>query len=111
MMSRGRFRQVTGEAAWPDYPAPWLRDDALEYFCNGRLHYEIRGIHVDLEARWQWQTEAGDDTHAAWYRGSRAPLELRQVAAENYRPQLYVVPQADIPAARRRRIATAQPAF
>jgi predicted dehydrogenase len=111
MISAAQFRQVTGETAWPDDLAPWLRDDALEYFCNGRLHYEVRGIHVDLEARWQWQTEAGDDTHAAWYRGSRARLELRQGAAENYRPQLYVVPEADVEAALDRRIAAAQAAF
>src|SRR5438270_10148368 len=111
MIGAAQFRQVTGEAAWPDFLAPWLRDDTLEYFCNGRLHYEIRGIHVAVEARWQWQTEAGDDTHAAWYRGSRARLELRQGAAEHYRPQLYVVPEADIAAALDRRIAAAQAAF
>ena len=111
MISAAQFRQVTGEATWPDDLAPWLRDDALEYFCNGRLHYEVRGIHADLEARWQWQTEAGDDTHAASYRGSRARLELRQGTAENYRPQLYVVPEADVAAALERRIAAAQQAF
>ena len=111
MISPAQFRQVTGEARWPDCLVPWLKDDALEYFCNGRLHYEVRGIHVRLEARWQWQTEAGDDTHAAFYRGSRARLELRQGAAENYRPQLYVVPEADVAAALERRIAAAQQAF
>ena len=111
MISAAQFRQITGEAAWPDFLAPWLKEDALEYFCNGRLHYEIRGIHVELEARWQWQTEAGDDTHAAWYRGSLARLELRQGAAENYRPQLYIVPEADIGAALDRRIAHEQAEF
>jgi len=36
---------------------------------------------------------------------------LRQGAAENYRPQLYVVPEADIAAPLGRHIATAQAAF
>jgi hypothetical protein len=27
-----QFRQVTGEAGWPDYLEPWIKKDALEYF-------------------------------------------------------------------------------
>src|SRR5437763_3175742 len=83
----------------------------LEYFCNGRLDYQIRGIHVRLEARWEWQAQAGDDTHQAVYRGSRARLELRQGAAEGWRPELYVVPEAEIAPALGRRIAALQPEF
>jgi hypothetical protein len=37
----------------------------LEYFCNGRVDYRVRGIHVRLEVRWDWQAEQGDDTHHA----------------------------------------------
>jgi hypothetical protein len=107
-LSLAQFREVTGEAAWPDFLAPWLNGDVLDYFCNGRLHYEIRGIHIALECRWDWQTEAGDDTHSACYRGSRARLELRQGKAEGYRAQLYVVSEAEIAAALERRIAALQ---
>jgi predicted dehydrogenase len=107
-LSLAQFREVTGEAAWPDFLAPWLNDDRLDYFCNGRLHYEIRGIHVALECRWDWQTEAGDDTHSACYRGSRARLELRQGKTEGYRAQLYVVPGAEIATALERRIGALQ---
>jgi predicted dehydrogenase len=108
-LSLAQFREVTGEAGWPDFLAPWLKDDTLDYFCNGRLHYEVRGIHVALECRWEWQTEAGDDTHSAMYHGSRARLELRQGKAERYRAQLYVVPEAEIAGALERRIAALQP--
>jgi hypothetical protein len=107
-LSLAQFREVTGEAGWPDFLAPWLKSDVLDYFCNGRLHYEIRGIHVGLECRWDWQTEAGDDTHSACYRGTRARLELRQGSAEGYRARLYVVPEAEIAAALERRIAALQ---
>lgn len=107
-LSLAQFREVTGEAAWPDFLMPWLRDDALDYFCNGRLHYEVRGIHVALECRWEWQTAAGDDTHSAIYRGTRARLELRQGQAEGYRAQLYVVPETEIGAALERRLAALQ---
>jgi len=40
------------------------------------------------------------------FRGSRARLEVRQGEAENWRPELYVVPFADIGAALERRIST-----
>ena len=96
MLNRTQFRQVTGEADWPDYLEPWIKTDALEYFCNTRVQYEIRGVQVALETRWDWEAEAGDDRHTACYCGSRARLELRQGAEEGYRSELYVVPTADI---------------
>jgi len=113
LVTAAQFRQLTGEARWPDYLAPWIRGDALEYFCNGRLDYRLRGIHVRLETRWDWQAQQGDDTHTAFYRGSRSRLELRQGAAESYRPELYVVPPDGMPpgetaGALERRIAASQ---
>jgi predicted dehydrogenase len=111
MISRAQFREVTGEAGWPDYLEPWVKGDALEYFCNTRIHYEIHGVHVGLETRWDWEAEAGDDRHTACYRGTRARLELRQGAEEGYRSELYVVPMADIAASPGRRIAALQAAY
>ena len=108
-VSSAQFRQLTGENGWPDYLAPWLRGDVLDYFCNGRLDYRVRGVHVRLEVRWDWQAEQGDDTHQALYRGTSCRLELRQGPAENFRPELYVVPEADIAAPLQRRIAALQP--
>jgi predicted dehydrogenase len=110
-VSSGQFRQVTAETDWPDYLEPWIRGDALNYFCNTRLQYGIRGVEVAIETTWHWLAEAGDDTQTACYRGSRARLELRQGAAEQYRAELYVVPLADIAAALERRIAAAQTAY
>jgi hypothetical protein len=110
-VTMSQFRQVTGEAGWPDYLEPWVSGDALDYFCNTRLQYEIRGVHVGVETRWRWLAEAGDDTQTACYRGSLARLELRQGAAEHYRAELYVVPLADIAAPLERRIAALQTAY
>ena len=74
--------QVTGE------PAP-----AADYYCNTSVSYAIRGIHTKLDVLWRWEAPSGTgDTHFAAYRGSRARIEVRQGAAENYRPELYVVP-------------------
>jgi predicted dehydrogenase len=110
MLSRAQFCQVTGEPQWPDYLERCVEGDALEYFCNTRLHYEVRGIHVTLETRWEWQAPAGGDTSHSRYRGSRAVLEIRQGATENWRPELYIVAVADIGAALERRVALLQDA-
>jgi len=106
MLSLAQFRQVTGEAQWPDYLASRLNGDTLEYYCNMRVHYQIRGVHVTLETRWDWEAPVGcGDISNTIFRGSRAVLEVRQGQAENWRPELYVRPLGDIAAALERRIS------
>jgi hypothetical protein len=107
-VSLAQFRHLTGEDRWPDHLEPWLRGDALDYFCNGRVDYRVRGVNVRLEVRWDWQAEQGGDKIHALYRGTRCRLELRQGPAENFRPELYVAPDADIAAPLQRRIAALQ---
>ena len=107
-MSLPQFRELTGEGKWPDDLAPWIRGDVLEYLCNGRVDYRVRGIHVRLEVRWDWQAEQGDDTHHALYRGTRCRLAVRQGPADRFRPELYVLPDGNIGAALQRRIAGLQ---
>jgi hypothetical protein len=58
-VSLPQFRELTGEGKWPDDLAPWIRGDVLEYLCNGQIDYRVRGIHVRLEVRWDWQAEQG----------------------------------------------------
>jgi predicted dehydrogenase len=106
-----QFRQLTGEESWPDYLGPSVRGDALDYFCNGRADYRVRGIHVRLEVRWDWESAEGDDTHHALYRGTRSRLELRQGPAEKFRPELHVMPDADIAAALQARLSALQPVY
>src|SRR5262249_10472530 len=55
--------------------------------------------------------EHGDDTHHALYRGTCCHLELRQGPAENFRPELYVMPDADIAEPLQRRIAALHSVF
>ncbi len=108
-VSLAQFRQVTGEARWPDGLSGAVTGDVLDYATNGRLDYVVRGIHVRLEAIWNWQAPpGGNDTHHALFRGSRARLELRQDATAGEHRDLVVVPEADIGAALERRIAALQ---
>ena len=71
----------------------------------------MRGVHARAKVRWNYEAPAGGgDTHTAVVRGSRARVEIRQGAAEKWRPELFVVPNraADataVEAALRRRVA------
>jgi len=107
-VSLSQFRELTGEGKWPDDLAPWIRGDVLEYLCNGRVDYRVRGLHVRLEVRWDWQAEQGDDTHHALYRGTRCRLAVRQGPAERFRPELYVLSDENIDTALQPRITELQ---
>lgn len=48
------FRQATGS----------VRDGDLDYFCNSRVSYTLRGVYVTLNVLWDYQAAAGaGDTH------------------------------------------------
>jgi predicted dehydrogenase len=83
-ISAEQFHQVTGQ------PGP-----GLEYFCNTRVSYVLRGVYTKLDVLWNWEAPAGGgDTHLAIYRGTKSRVEVRQGAADNYRPELYVAGDA-----------------
>jgi len=105
MMDLAQFRQVTGEMDWPTYLGDAVIGGTLAYHCNTHLDYAVRGIHVGLDMVWEWlEPPGGGDTHTESWRGTRARIDLRHGPEEGWRPQLYVVPQADIGAALERRI-------
>ena len=81
-VTAAQFQQVTGQAGGP-----------LDYYCNTRVSYTLRGIHTKLDVLWNWEAlEGTGDTHLAIYRGTRSWVEVRQGEEENYRPELYVLP-------------------
>ena len=82
-ISPAQFRQVTGHTSTED----------LDYYCNTQISYTLRGILVKMDVLWNYEAPAGaGDTYTAWFRGSRARIEIRQEAANDYRPQVYLVP-------------------
>jgi predicted dehydrogenase len=92
-MSRDDFQKVTGEANFPEYLAPVVHGSRLDYFCNTLASYTVRGVHAKLNVLWDLEaTDGSGDTHLAVFRGTRARVEVRQGAEQNYRPELYVVP-------------------
>ena len=83
-ITSAQFQQVTGEQG---------RD--LDYYCDNEVSYTLRGVHTQLSVLWRWEAPAGAaDTHLAVYRGTKASIEVRQGAEQNYQPELYVVPAA-----------------
>jgi hypothetical protein len=90
-----------------------VRDSRLDYFCNTRVGYTVRGVYVTLNVLWDFEaTSGGGDMHFAVFRGTRAQVEVRQGAEQGYRSELYVVPcEAGVAEALRRRVDVLQRAF
>jgi predicted dehydrogenase len=87
------FRRVTNTAGFPKELTPLVKDGRLEYYCNTLVSYALKNIHTKLNIIWDWEAPAGaGDTHFAFYKGTRARIEVRQTKADRYRPELYVVP-------------------
>jgi predicted dehydrogenase len=113
VIEESQFRKITNHPGFPEYLGPWVRDGRLDCFCNTRVSYRLRGVHVKLDVLWRLEAPAGaGDTHFASYRGTQASVEVRQGAAEKYRPELYVVPRgADCGEALRKKVASLQARF
>jgi predicted dehydrogenase len=87
------FRRVTGEPRFPAALSGSIKDGKLEYYANTLASYSLRGIHTKLNVIWDWEAPAGSgDTHFAFYKGTRARIEIRQTQADRFLPELYVVP-------------------
>lgn len=95
VISQADFQRVTGEPDFPPFLAGHVKDGKLDYYCNNSLHYTVRGVHVKLDIRWNWQAPEGSgDTYEAVFRGTKARVEIRQGKAEGYIPEVYVVPDS-----------------
>lgn len=92
-LSLAEFQRVTGAKEFPDRIKPQIKNDTLDYYCNNSVDYTLRGLHVRLQATWDFAAPPGKkDTEVAVFRGSRARVEVRQGAEEQYRPEVYIVP-------------------
>jgi len=93
MLTEEQFRRVTGAAGFPKSLAAAVKNGRLEYYCNNRVHYTIRGVHTVVEIKWGFAARPGTrGVSIASYQGSRSRVEVRQGKRENYHPEVYVVP-------------------
>ena len=111
------YRRVTGQPQFDRSLAAAIKDGKLEYFANTLVSYAVRGVNTKLNVIWDWEAAPGSgDTHFAYYRGTRARIEIRQTRADRFVPELYIVPaEADqksaVLAAVKAKIAALQSAY
>jgi len=91
-LDRAQFQATTGEADFPAFLQPQLKNANLPYFCNTHVSYQLRGLHIKLDVLWSYEAGAGD-THLAVFQGSQSRVEIRQGKEEKFVPELFVVPQ------------------
>ena len=91
-MSAAEFQRVTGLSSFPANLAGQVKDERLQFQANTEAAYTLRGIHTRLRVLWEYEAPKGADTHMAQVRGTKSRVEIRQGAEQNYRPELYVVP-------------------
>ena len=93
VLDEAQLLRLTGERALPSALTSRLQGGRLDYFANGEASFTVRGVHARVSVLWNYEAPAGaGDAHVAFVRGSRARLEILQGAEQNWRPELYVVP-------------------
>lgn len=90
VISKADFERVTGETEFPISLATHIKDGKLDYECNNAIQYTVRGAHVALDIRWNWESPSGDIYEASFH-GTKSSIELRQGPGERFVPELYVV--------------------
>ena len=93
-LNREQFREVTGEADFPESIRPFVVGERFDYPGNNAVTFALRGVKVGLSVRWDYEAPpGGTDAHEATFRGSRASVVIRQPAGHP-KPELFVVPDA-----------------
>jgi predicted dehydrogenase len=94
LLSREQFEQVTREPDFPSYLKDSLSNDGqLPVYANGEMIYTLKGVHVRVTVKWDFQApEGAGDTHFSVMRGTKANVIIRQGRDQNYRPELFVEP-------------------
>lgn len=114
-VTRTEFQQVTGENDFPSNLAAHVKDDRLQYDSNDLVSYTLRGIHIKVKVLWIYEAPGGD-TLFTMYKGTKARVEVRHGKEQNFRPQLYVVPNSpaqkpEVIAALNRKLETLQASY
>ena len=92
-LTPAQFKQVTTLESYPDCLRKDLQKDTLQVYANGEINYQLKGVHAKVVVLWNFEAPAGTgDTHYSLMRGTRADLVIRQGAAQNYQPVLYIEP-------------------
>jgi predicted dehydrogenase len=93
VISPSEFKLSTGQDQFPAFLSAYLKDSLLNVYANGEMNYTLKGVHVRVSVRWDFQApDGGGDTHYSVLRGDRANLVIRQGREEGFKPVLYIEP-------------------
>jgi predicted dehydrogenase len=94
-----QFSQLTGASAFPAYLKRDVRNGVLHVFSNGEMTYRVKGVVAHVSVTWVYEAPEGSgDTHFSVMRGTKARLVIRQGAAQDYQPALYIERNPSVPA-------------
>ena len=94
-----QFSQVTGATAFPDYLQRDVKNGVLQVMSNGEMTYRVKGVNARVSVTWNFEAPEGTgDTHFSVMRGTKASLVIRQGAAQDYKPALYIERNPSVPA-------------
>jgi predicted dehydrogenase len=93
-MTASEFNTITKLDKTPDYLNKDKQNDTtLQVYCNGEINYLLKGVHAKVSVTWNYKApEGAGDTHFSKMRGTRSNLVIKQGAAQNYKPTLYIEP-------------------
>jgi type 1 glutamine amidotransferase/predicted dehydrogenase len=90
-MNLSQFKTITGTTKFPDFLQKDVSNDTLlNIYANGQIDFKIKQNHARVKVLWNYSTATGGDTHYSIMKGTKANLEIRQTAAENFITQLFI---------------------
>jgi predicted dehydrogenase len=93
LMTISQFKTITKLDSFPSYFNKNRQNDStINVWSNGEINYQIKGVHAKVSVIWEYQTASGNDTHYSLVKGTKANLEIKQGAEENYQSTLYIEP-------------------
>jgi hypothetical protein len=113
-LSLEHWRRVTGTGEFAGFLSGCLNNGSLDYYCNNFVSYALRGVHIHMNVLWDFEGPPSSDTYFSSFRGTNSRVEVRQGAPEDFRPEVYIVPNTgalarDVSDALRRKIDARQP--
>ncbi|MDQ2668910.1 MAG: oxidoreductase, partial [Gemmatimonadota bacterium] len=93
-----QFSRLTGAKEFPGYLEQDVKNGSLQVLSNGEMSYRIKGVNAHVSVTWNFEAPEGTgDTHFSVMRGSKSSLIIRQGAAQNFKPALYIERNPSVP--------------
>ena len=93
ILDLSQFQAATGQEKYPASLDDYVEGDCLTYFGNNTVDFEIHGLNIHVDTRWDFMAGAdGVDTYSAITRGEKARIEIRQNEATDFESEIFVKP-------------------